>query len=342
MTDRGDRSPGPPWAPDPWPGLPWPEPWDPTRPDAPAAPGRAGATPWRSDDPGGRPDDAAGPSGATTGPAGQTAGHAAAPGAWSTAVPPATAGTPRPAGAPPQAGGGRFGTEGTPAGAEGAPPAGTGPAGAAPAAAAAAAGQSAPRAAPGEATEPWDPARPDPPECPPAGGYEAAAGLTRRAGRRRHQRAALVGFAAVAGAAAAGGALVGPARPATMRWYRSLAKPPFQPPASVFGPVWSVLYGAIALSGWRVWRRPAAPDRTRALRLWAAQMAANAAWTPLFFGARRPGIALADLAAQLSSTAGYAATAARVDRPAAALMVPYLAWTAFAGVLNEEIVRRNR
>lgn len=160
-------------------------------------------------------------------------------------------------------------------------------------------------------------------------------------GARPHGWAALAGFAAVAAATAVGGSLVGPARPATMRWYRSLAKPPFQPPASVFGPVWTGLYATIAWSGWRVWRAPSSPERTQALVLWSAQMAANAAWTPLFFGARRTSLALADLVAQLAATTGYTARAARVDGPAAAAMAPYLAWTAFAGALNAEIVRRN-
>ena len=158
---------------------------------------------------------------------------------------------------------------------------------------------------------------------------------------RPHQWAALAGFAAITTATAVGGALVGPSRPSTMRWYRSLEKPPFQPPASLFGPVWTGLYATIAYSGWRVWRAPSSPDRTRALALWGVQMAANAAWTPLFFGARKTKLALADLAAQLAATAGYTATAARVDGPAAATMAPYLGWTSFAGALNTEIVRRN-
>lgn len=169
-----------------------------------------------------------------------------------------------------------------------------------------------------------------------------AAGAAGEGGTRRHQWAALAGFTAVTGAAAAAGVLAGPRRSESMRWYRSLAKPPFQPPAAAFAPVWTGLYAAIAVSGWRVWRRPDSPDRTRALRLWAAQMAANAAWTPLFFGARRTVLALADLSTLLPSAAGYTRAAARVDPPAAALMAPYLGWTAFAGVLNAEIVRRNR
>lgn len=152
---------------------------------------------------------------------------------------------------------------------------------------------------------------------------------------------ALAGFAAVTAATAVGGALVGPSRRETSRWYEALAKPPFQPPASVFGPVWTGLYAAIAISGWRVWRRPDSPERTRALVLWGLQMAANAAWTPLFFGARQTKLALADLAVQLAATTGYTTTIAALDTPAAALMGPYLGWTAFAGILNEEIIRRN-
>lgn len=180
---------------------------------------------------------------------------------------------------------------------------------------------------------------------PERGNGEAAspAGTDDREGteHRPHQWAALAGFAAITTATAVGGALVGPSRPSTMAWYRSLDKPPFQPPASLFGPVWTGLYATIAWSGWRVWRAPSSPERTRALALWGVQMAANAAWTPLFFGARKTKLALADLAAQLAATVGYTATAARVDAPAAATMAPYLGWTSFAGALNSEIVRRN-
>ena len=181
-------------------------------------------------------------------------------------------------------------------------------------------------------------ATPSPGDDPP--GAEDGPSVGEQA-RRPHEWAALAGFAAITAATAVAGALVGPRRPSTMRWYRSLDKPPYQPPAALFGPVWTGLYATIAVSGWRVWRQPDSPSRSRALRLWGAQMTANAAWTPLFFGARRTSLALVDLAAQLSSTIGYTSAAARVDTPAATLMAPYIGWTAFAGVLNTEIVRRN-
>jgi benzodiazapine receptor len=125
-------------------------------------------------------------------------------------------------------------------------------------------------------------------------------------------------------------------------WYKTLRKPPFQPPAWLFAPVWTALYGLIATSGYRVWKAPRSQERTRALALWGSQLALNSAWSPLFFGLRQKRLALADLVALLGTVAAYTETTRKVDKPAAAMMGPYLAWLAFAGVLNEEIIRRNR
>lgn len=125
-------------------------------------------------------------------------------------------------------------------------------------------------------------------------------------------------------------------------WYRTLRKGRGQPPSSVFGPVWTTLYTAMAYSAWRVWRAPDSPERTRALRLWGAQLGLNAAWSPTFFGAKSPKAALAIVAALLPTLARYIRCAARVDRTAAAIMAPYLAWTGFATYLNGAIVAKNR
>jgi len=62
-------------------------------------------------------------------------------------------------------------------------------------------------------------------------------------------------------------------------WYAGLAKPAFNPPNWVFAPVWTVLYVLIAIAGWRVWTR----DRAGwPMKLWAAQLALNWAWSPVF------------------------------------------------------------
>jgi tryptophan-rich sensory protein len=144
------------------------------------------------------------------------------------------------------------------------------------------------------------------------------------------------------GALTVGSALVGArASNSTQLWYRRLRKPAFQPPARVFGPVWTVLYGLMAVSAWKVWNRPAGPRRSWSLLLWGAQLGFNALWSPLFFRKHRQKAALVDLAALGVSLAAYTAVSSKVDRSAAWMMAPYLAWVGFAGALNEEIVRLN-
>lgn len=78
-----------------------------------------------------------------------------------------------------------------------------------------------------------------------------------------------------------------------------------------------------------------------ALRLWISQLAANARWSKLFFGQKRPALALADIFALEGSIIGYISAARRVDRTAAYAFVPYAAWVAFATILNAEILRLN-
>jgi tryptophan-rich sensory protein len=124
-------------------------------------------------------------------------------------------------------------------------------------------------------------------------------------------------------------------------WYRMLSKPPGQPPARVFGPVWTALYGLMAFSAYRVYRARPTRARGRALRMWWTQLALNAAWSPLFFGAHRPRAALADLIGTTTAVAKYTTAAAKVDRAAALTMIPYLGWLGFATYLNGAIVARN-
>jgi tryptophan-rich sensory protein len=143
------------------------------------------------------------------------------------------------------------------------------------------------------------------------------------------------------GAVAAAGALGGSvSRPGL--WYRSLRKSAATPPARVFAPVWSVLYAAMAYSAWRVWRAPSSPARTRALALWAAQLGLNAAWSPVFFRAKRPRAALLVVSILLPVLGAYVRAAWRVDKLAAVTLFPYLGWTGFATFLNRQIVRKNR
>jgi len=123
-------------------------------------------------------------------------------------------------------------------------------------------------------------------------------------------------------------------------WYAALAKPSWTPPGAVFGPVWSVLYLAIAVAGWRVWRNGGL-DARRPLVFWAAQLLLNAAWSWIFFGLRRPALALLDIALLLASIAAFAFFAREFSAAAAWLFVPYGAWVVFAMALNAAIARAN-
>lgn len=124
-------------------------------------------------------------------------------------------------------------------------------------------------------------------------------------------------------------------------WYRDLDKPSFTPPDEAFPMVWTALYALIAWSGYRIWSAEPSRSRNAALRLWLSQLAANAKWSHLFFGRRRPTLALADVVALEGTILSYISAAHKIDRAAAYAFVPYAAWVAFATVLNAEIIRLN-
>jgi benzodiazapine receptor len=115
-------------------------------------------------------------------------------------------------------------------------------------------------------------------------------------------------------------------------WYADLAKPSFNPPNWVFAPVWTTLYVFIAVAAWRIWLK--AGWRARGLALWLIQLALNFAWSFLFFGAHAPGAALADLVVLWLAIISTIAVFWRTDRAAGLLLMPYLLWVSFAGVLN--------
>lgn len=125
-------------------------------------------------------------------------------------------------------------------------------------------------------------------------------------------------------------------------WYPTLEKPAFNPPNFLFGPVWTTLYVLMAVAAWLVWRAaPADGHRRTALRLYAAQLVLNLAWSLLFFGLRRPDLALVEVLVLLGAILATIRAFARVDRRAAGMLAPYAAWVAFATLLNFEIWRLN-
>jgi translocator protein len=124
-------------------------------------------------------------------------------------------------------------------------------------------------------------------------------------------------------------------------WYAALLKPGWTPPGWVFGVIWGLLYPAIAVAGWRLWQAEPSPERTISGWLWAIQLVLNAAWSPLFFGAHLPLVALACVLGLLAVLAAALAWFRRVSPLATWLFVPYAAWILVAIALNAAIVALN-
>ena len=151
-------------------------------------------------------------------------------------------------------------------------------------------------------------------------------------------RRPLAGLAVFAAAVAATAVIGSLAAVSSAAEYAQLRTPSWAPPSWLFGPVWTTLYVMIALSGWLFWKRHGA---SRELVLFAVQLVLNAAWTPLFFAAGRYGWALVDIIALLVVIVALIVAFGRKHRPAALLLVPYLAWVGFATALNASIVSLN-
>ena len=124
-------------------------------------------------------------------------------------------------------------------------------------------------------------------------------------------------------------------------FYAQLERPYWAPPAQVFGPVWSVLYLAMAVAAWLVWRRHDTPSRRRGLFLFALQLVLNALWSWLFFAWQWGAAALVDITLLWLLVAATMANFWRVRAAAGFLMVPYLFWVSFAAVLNLALWRLN-
>jgi translocator protein len=124
-------------------------------------------------------------------------------------------------------------------------------------------------------------------------------------------------------------------------WYAALAKPAWTPPSWVFGPVWSVLYLTMAVSAWLVWRQAGFSRGASALNLFGVQLVLNVCWSAIFFGAHRPGLALAEILLLWLVILATIIAFRSLSRTAAWLLAPYLLWMAFAAVLNFSIWRLN-
>jgi len=118
-------------------------------------------------------------------------------------------------------------------------------------------------------------------------------------------------------------------------WYAGLLKPSFNPPAWLFGPVWTLLSILMGVSLWLVIRdgmssRPV----QQAVALFAVQLGLNLAWSILFFGMHLIAVAFIEILILFVFILATTLTVKRINPTAGWLFIPYICWTAFASVLT--------
>ena len=165
-----------------------------------------------------------------------------------------------------------------------------------------------------------------------------------RQGSGRDPLALLASFGLALGVAGLGSLS---AMGASEGWYAHAQTTLWTPPSIVFGPVWIVLYTAMAIAAWLLWRSPRGAERSRALALYAGGLALNAGWSPLFFlgfdlvGPIALWVSLVWIVVLGFVVLATLLTAWRVNRPAAVLLVPYWGWLLFATALNASLAVMN-
>jgi tryptophan-rich sensory protein len=124
-------------------------------------------------------------------------------------------------------------------------------------------------------------------------------------------------------------------------FYAELIRPGWAPPASLFGPVWTLLYAMMAVSAWLIWQRRDLGLARVALAVFLVQLVLNALWSWLFFGWRLGALSFADIVVLWVLIAVTLVLFYRIRPVAGLLLVPYLAWVSFASVLNFSIWQLN-
>jgi tryptophan-rich sensory protein len=124
-------------------------------------------------------------------------------------------------------------------------------------------------------------------------------------------------------------------------WFDALVKPELMPPGATFGIVWTILYILLGLSIAIILNARGAKGRGLAIGLFVAQMLLNFSWSPVFFGMHQVRTALFIILAMLAISAVVTVLFLRIRRTAGLLMLPYLAWLAFASILNYQIIQLN-
>jgi benzodiazapine receptor len=124
-------------------------------------------------------------------------------------------------------------------------------------------------------------------------------------------------------------------------WYKTIAKPSWNPPDWIFGPVWTTLYVLMAVAAWLVWKPAGFRAAAVPLALFAIQLLLNIGWSWIFFRMHEPGWAFVEIVVLWLAIVATTVAFFRCSRIAGWLLVPYVAWVGFASVLNFAIWQMN-
>ncbi len=123
--------------------------------------------------------------------------------------------------------------------------------------------------------------------------------------------------------------------PSIAGWYTGIVKPALNPPAWVFGPVWTTLFALMGIAAFLVWKKGWNRNDVRiALSVFAGQLTLNTLWSIIFFGLHSPGGALIEIVFLWFAIFATIIVFYKISKPAAWLLVPYIIWVSFAGYLN--------
>ncbi|HEU0051349.1 MAG TPA: TspO/MBR family protein [Patescibacteria group bacterium] len=130
--------------------------------------------------------------------------------------------------------------------------------------------------------------------------------------------------------------------PSIAGWYAKLVKPEFAPPNWIFGPVWTVLFAFMGLAAFLIWRKGIDHKGVKiALSIFIGQLILNTLWSIIFFGLHSPGGAFIEIVFLWFAILAAIIAFAKISRPAAWLLAPYILWVSFASYLNFAIWKLN-
>ncbi len=123
-------------------------------------------------------------------------------------------------------------------------------------------------------------------------------------------------------------------------WYAGLNKPPFNPPNWVFGPVWTLLYILMGISFYLIWISKS-KLKQKGIKIFSIQLILNTSWSIVFFGFKNPELAFINIIVLWIAIFLTIKSFFKISKVSAYLLVPYLLWVSFAGILNFSIVLLN-